>query len=45
MAADVIHAVCALVAFFVPMGFVWWVVSRTARRHHRAGRRKDRPMR
>jgi len=27
----------------VPLGFAWWVLSRTARRH--ADRRKDPPMR
>jgi hypothetical protein len=42
MADDVFHALCALVAFFVPMGFAWWVVSRTVRRHERRARCRDR---
>jgi len=33
MGGDVLHALCALAAFFIPMGFAWFVVSRTARRH------------
>jgi hypothetical protein len=42
MADDVLLAFCALVAFFVPLGFAWWVVSRTARRHEHRDRYKDR---
>ena len=42
-AADMLHALLALAALFVPLGFAWWVLSRTARRHAR--RRKDGPMR
>jgi hypothetical protein len=45
VADDVIRALCALVALFIPLGFAWWVVSRTARRHQHRGRFKDRPMR
>ena len=43
MATDLFHALLALAALFVPLGFAWWVLSRTARRH--AKRRKDGPMR
>lgn len=43
MATDLFHIVLALAALFVPLGFAWWVLSRTARRHAR--RRKDGPMR
>ena len=43
MVTDVLLALLALAALFVPLAFAWWVLSRTARRH--AGRRKDRPMR
>ena len=45
MAADLLHALCALAALFIPMGFAWFVLSHTVRRHARRGRRKDRPMR
>jgi hypothetical protein len=51
MKSDLVHALCALAAFFIPLGFAWFVVSRTARRHphshHTTARdpRKDRPMR
>jgi hypothetical protein len=40
-----LHALCALAAFFIPLGFAWFVVSRTARRHVRRRRRRDDPMR
>jgi len=43
MVTDLLLALLAMAALFVPLGFAWWVLSRTARRH--AGRRKDRPMR
>jgi hypothetical protein len=36
-----LHALCALVAFFIPLGFAWFMVSRAARR----SRRRNRPMR
>jgi len=36
-----LHALCALAAFFIPLGFAWFMVSRAARR----GRRRNRPMR
>lgn len=42
MADDVLPALFALVAFFIPMCFAWWVVSRTARRHDHRDRHKDR---
>lgn len=31
----------AMAALFVPLGFAWWVLSRTARRHHQRSRGKD----
>ncbi|MFM9924219.1 hypothetical protein VLK31_14590 [Variovorax sp. H27-G14] len=43
MATDLLLALLAMAALFVPLGFAWWALSRTARRH--AGRRKNRPMR
>jgi len=43
MVTDLLMALLAMAALFVPPGFAWWVLSRTARRH--VGRRKDRPMR
>jgi uncharacterized membrane protein YbhN (UPF0104 family) len=43
MIADLLLALLALAALFVPLGFAWWVLSRTARRH--AHRRKGGPMR
>jgi hypothetical protein len=42
MAGDVLHAFCALLAFFIPLAFAWWVVSRTARRHDHRDHYKDR---
>ena len=45
MADDVVRALCALAAFFIPLGFAWFMVSRTARRHARRSSRKERPMR
>jgi hypothetical protein len=45
MSDELLHALCALAAFFIPMGFAWFMVSRTARRHARRERRKERPMR
>jgi uncharacterized membrane protein YbhN (UPF0104 family) len=44
MVTDLLLALLAMAALFVPLGFAWWVLSRTARRH--AGRRrKNGPMR
>jgi hypothetical protein len=40
-----LHALCALAAFFLPLGFAWFVVSRAARRHARRSRRAREPMR
>ncbi|WP_185879004.1 hypothetical protein [Variovorax sp. MHTC-1] len=42
---DLLHALCALAAFFIPMGFAWFMVARTARRHARRHSRKERRMR
>lgn len=44
MATDLLLALLAMAALFVPLGFAWFVLSRTARRHHR-GRRKNNPAR
>ncbi|MCR8957493.1 hypothetical protein V9L20_25920 [Variovorax sp. CCNWLW225] len=44
MVTDLFHVVLALAALFIPLGFAWWVLSRTARRHE-ARRRKRGPMR
>ncbi|ADU39844.1 hypothetical protein J2W28_005334 [Variovorax boronicumulans] len=44
MVTDLFHALLALAALFVPLGFAWWALSRTARRHE-AKRRKGGPMR
>jgi hypothetical protein len=44
MSDELLHALCALAAFFVPMGFAWFMVRR-ARRHARRYSRKERPMR
>ena len=44
MVTDLFHVLLALAALFVPLGFAWWVLSRTARRHE-ARRRKGGPMR
>ncbi len=41
MATDLLHALFALVVLFIPLGFAWFVLSRTARRHLRRERRKD----
>lgn len=41
MAADLFHVFCALAALFIPLGFAWFVVSRTARRHSRDTRRRE----
>lgn len=47
MATDILYALCALAALFIPLGFAWFVLSRTARRHpHGSALRKadkDRP--
>lgn len=45
MVADLFHVLLALAALFVPLGFAWLVLSRTARRHEAKRRNKDRPMR
>ncbi len=42
MADDVLQALCALTAVFIPMGFAWWLVSRIARRHEQRTRRRHR---
>jgi len=41
MSDDLLHALCAIAAFFIPMVFAWFVVSRTARRHSHRKRSKD----
>ncbi|PBI84366.1 hypothetical protein [Variovorax boronicumulans] len=41
MVTDLLHVLLAMAALFVPLGFAWWVLSRTARRHER--RRKNGP--
>lgn len=41
MVTDLLHALLAMAALFVPLVFAWWVLSRTARRHSR--RRKNGP--
>ena len=41
MATDWFHALLALAALFVPLGFAWLVLSRTARRHEHRARRKN----
>lgn len=33
MSEDVLYALCALAALFIPLGFAWFVVSRTTRQH------------
>lgn len=43
MVTDLLHVLLAMAALFVPLGFAWWVLSRTARRHSR--QRKNGPMR
>lgn len=43
MVSDLLHVLLAMAALFVPLGFAWWVLSRTARRHAR--RRKNGLMR
>ncbi|WP_170209346.1 hypothetical protein [Variovorax guangxiensis] len=43
MVTDLLHALLALVVLFIPMGFAWFVLSRTARRHPHRDRRKDVP--
>ena len=43
MATDLLHALLAMAALFLPLLFAWYALTRTARRRH--GRRKDRPMR
>ena len=45
MSDELLHALCALAAFFIPLGFAWFMLSRTARRHARRVGRKGRPMR
>ena len=45
MSDDLLHALCAIAAFFIPLGFAWFVVSRTARRHAHRKPPKERPMR
>lgn len=40
MVTDLLLALLAMAALFVPLGFAWWVLSRTARRH-RGAHRKD----
>jgi uncharacterized membrane protein YbhN (UPF0104 family) len=44
MATDLLLALLAMAALFVPLGFAWWALSRTARRHRRP-RRKSGPLR
>lgn len=43
MVTELLLALLALAALFVPLVFAWWVLSRTARRH--VNRRKGGPMR
>lgn len=45
MNADLLNALCAIAALFVPLAFAWFVLSRTARRHARRRPPRDRPMR
>ncbi|MET3498382.1 hypothetical protein [Variovorax boronicumulans] len=45
MVADLLHVLLALAALFVPLGFAWLVLSRTARRHDTKRRNKGGPMR
>lgn len=42
MGAELLHALCALAAFFIPMGFAWAVVRWTALRHRRRHRQRAR---
>jgi hypothetical protein len=47
---EVLYALCALAVLFIPLGFAWFVLSRTARRHPHGGTRRappkdDPPMR
>ncbi|WP_286185635.1 hypothetical protein [Acidovorax cavernicola] len=44
MVSDLLHVLLAMAALFVPLGFAWWVLSRTARRHARRDK-KTPPMR
>ena len=41
MVTDLLHVLLAMAALFVPLGFAWLVLSRTARRHEHRARRKD----
>ncbi|MDP9902024.1 hypothetical protein [Variovorax ginsengisoli] len=41
MSTDLLYALLALAALFIPLGFAWFVLSRTARRHPHPDRRKD----
>ncbi|WP_164546823.1 MULTISPECIES: hypothetical protein [unclassified Variovorax] len=41
MAIDLFHVLCALAVLFIPLGFAWFAVSRTARRHSHDTRRRE----
>ena len=43
MTTDLLYALFALAALFIPLGFAWFVLSRTARRRPHRDRRKDVP--
>ncbi len=45
MVTDLLLALLAMGALFVPVGFAWFVLSRTARRHNHRSRGKDGPAR
>jgi hypothetical protein len=45
MPDELLYALCALAAIFIPMAFAWFIVSRTARRHAHRNRCKEHPMR
>jgi hypothetical protein len=42
MVNDLMHVLLAFAVLLIPMGFAWFVLSRTARRHTHGKRRKER---
>ena len=43
MIQDLLYVLLSLAVLFIPLGFAWFVLSRTARRHPHVHPKADRP--